>query len=182
MVKVTSLTALVLVVTGVYVLMSMFGPQVEAAQPTSTVSEISAPMQVSVIDALEASVAKHMADNPTITSRNSTRSTRTSSKNTWTSARMRVTGYCPCSKCCGKQADGITANGHYIRWGEKFIAADKKFAFGTQFRIPGYNRGRPVKVIDRGGAIKGNRLDLFFDTHSQAKSWGVKYLDVKIKR
>ncbi|MHC4720522.1 MAG: 3D domain-containing protein, partial [Planctomycetota bacterium] len=39
---------------------------------------------------------------------------------------------------------------------------------------------RPVKVLDRGGAIKGNRLDVFFHSHQQALNWGVRYIDVKV--
>ncbi|NIU84285.1 MAG: hypothetical protein GWN64_12635, partial [Candidatus Thorarchaeota archaeon] len=34
---------------------------------------------------------------------------------------MRVTAYCPCSKCCGKYADGITASGHKIQPGDAFV-------------------------------------------------------------
>ena len=30
----------------------------------------------------------------------------------WQTIRMRVTAYCPCRRCCGKNSDGITANGH----------------------------------------------------------------------
>lgn len=36
-------------------------------------------------------------------------------------------------------------------------------------------------VRDRGGAIKGNRLDLYFKTHRQAREWGVKWIDVRIE-
>ncbi|NIU84284.1 MAG: hypothetical protein GWN64_12630, partial [Candidatus Thorarchaeota archaeon] len=53
---------------------------------------------------------------------------------------------------------------------------------GTEISIPGYNNGRPVKVFDRGGAIKGNRLDVFFPTHQKALEWGVQNLAVKIRR
>lgn len=95
---------------------------------------------------------------------------------------MRVTAYCPCEKCCQGSADGITANGHRIRPGEKFVAADKRYTFGTMLAIPGYNGGRPVPVWDRGGAIKGDKLDVFFPTHKEALIWGVKYLKVEIKR
>lgn len=99
----------------------------------------------------------------------------------WQILRMRVTGYCPCSQCCGHFSDGVTANNHRIQPGDTFVAADKSFAFGTQMMIQGYNAGRPVQVMDRGGAIKDNRLDLFFHTHQQALQWGVQYLDVLVK-
>lgn len=100
----------------------------------------------------------------------------------WQTVRMRVTAYCPCSKCCGKSADGITANGHKIHSGDTLTAADKKFSFGTEMIIPGYNNGEPVKVLDRGGAIRGNRLDVLFHSHRQAQEWGVRYLDVKVRQ
>jgi 3D (Asp-Asp-Asp) domain-containing protein len=99
----------------------------------------------------------------------------------WKSIRMRVTAYCPCPKCCGEYSDGITACGHEIRPGDTFVAADGRYAFGTEMLIPGYGKGRPVKVLDRGGAIKGNRLDVFFATHQEALEWGVQYLEVKLR-
>jgi 3D (Asp-Asp-Asp) domain-containing protein len=98
----------------------------------------------------------------------------------WRIVRMKVTGYCPCSKCCGQYADGITANGHKIQPGDTFVAADKKYSFGTEMIIEGYSNGQAVKVLDRGGAIKGNKLDAFFRTHQEALEWGVRYIDVKV--
>lgn len=95
---------------------------------------------------------------------------------------MRVTAYCPCSECCGQYADGMTACGHKIRPGDAFVAADKQYSFGAEMVVPGYNNNQPVKVLDRGGAIKGDRLDVFFDSHQQALEWGVKYLDVRVRR
>ena len=98
----------------------------------------------------------------------------------WRTVPMRVTAYCPCSKCCGQYADGVTASGHKIQPGDTFLAADKRYPFGTEMIVPGYNEDQPVKVLDRGGAIKGNRLDVFFHTHQQALEWGVKHLAVKV--
>jgi len=100
----------------------------------------------------------------------------------WQTMQMRVTAYCPCEKCCGKYSDGITACGHKIRPGDAFVAADKQYSFGTEMLIPGYKNGQPVKVLDRGGAIRGDRLDVFFHSHEQALKWGVKHLDVKVRR
>lgn len=100
----------------------------------------------------------------------------------WQTVRMRVTAYCACRKCCGKFADGITACGHKIRRGDVFVAADRKYPFGTEMIVAGYNNGKPIKVLDRGGAIRGNKLDVFFNSHSTARKWGVKYIDVKVKQ
>jgi 3D (Asp-Asp-Asp) domain-containing protein len=99
----------------------------------------------------------------------------------WDVVEMRVTAYCWCKKCCGKHSDGITANGHRIRIGDTFVAADKKYPFGTEMIVPGYNNSQPVKVLDRGRVIKGDRLDIFFNSHHRAKAWGVRYLPVKIR-
>jgi 3D (Asp-Asp-Asp) domain-containing protein len=99
----------------------------------------------------------------------------------WATVEMTVTAYCPCSKCCGDWVDGHTANNHKIQDGDCFVAAPKTYAFGTEMIIPGYNNSRSVKVLDRGGAIKGNKLDVFFNTHQEALQWGVQKLDVLVK-
>jgi len=91
-----------------------------------------------------------------------------------TTKEFIVTAYCPCSKCCAPYDDDITASGHVIQPGDKLIAAPKIIPFGTLIDIPGY--GEKVPVLDRGGAIKGNRLDVLFDTHQEALIWGRKKL------
>lgn len=90
----------------------------------------------------------------------------------------RVTAYCPCEECCGRFSDGITASGHIIQAGDKFVAAPCKYPFGTIIDIPGYGK---VPVLDRGGAIKGDRLDVFFPDHETALEWGIKYLPIKLQ-
>jgi 3D (Asp-Asp-Asp) domain-containing protein len=99
----------------------------------------------------------------------------------WRTVRMRVTAYCPCPLCCGSLASGRTANSYVIRRGDRFVAAPKKYPFGTEIVVPKYNRDKPIKVLDRGGTIKSNRLDVFSPSHTQAAKWGVKYLDVKVR-
>ena len=97
----------------------------------------------------------------------------------FTTEKFRVTAYCPCSLCCGKFADNVTSCGYIIRPGDKFIAAPPEYDFNTIMFVPGY-ADKPVKVRDRGGAIKGKKLDVYFGTHQEALNWGVKYLEVKI--
>jgi 3D (Asp-Asp-Asp) domain-containing protein len=94
---------------------------------------------------------------------------------------MEVTAYCACPKCCGPNAQGITASGKLVDYnGGKFVAADTSvLPFGTRLLIPGYD-AQAVEVIDRGGAIKGNHLDVFFATHEQALQWGRQWIPVTV--
>ena len=95
---------------------------------------------------------------------------------------MEVTAYCPCKKCCGPKAQGITASGKRVNFNNGlFVAADKKvFDFHTKLKIPGYANEQPVPVLDRGGAIKGNKLDVFFPSHQQALKWGRQKIAVTV--
>ena len=108
---------------------------------------------------------------------------------------LLTTGYCKCGKCCGWERNwllrpvyssgplkgkikkvGITASGTRARKGT--IAADTRiYPFGTIMYIDGYGYGR---VEDRGGAIKGGHIDLYFHTHQQAVEWGRKRKKVKV--
>jgi len=113
---------------------------------------------------------------------------------------MEVTGYCNCGICCsweypwysvyglfaspvisegrskGKPKNvGETAMGTQATYGT--VAADSSLPFGTIVYIPGYGYGR---VEDRGGAIQGNKLDLWFPTHTLARKWGRKKIAVRI--
>jgi len=95
---------------------------------------------------------------------------------------MKVTAYSPDARSCGKFADGITASGYSV-WtnGMKLVAADTELLpFGTVVSVPGYDAGRPVPVLDRGGKIKGQRLDVLYPTHEIAREWGVQEVDVTV--
>ena len=96
--------------------------------------------------------------------------------------QMEVTAYCACTLCCGPNAQGITASGKLVSYNDgKFVAADTSvLPFGTRLVIPGYADEQAVEVIDRGGAIKGNKLDLYFDSHDEALEWGRQTLDVTV--
>ncbi len=94
---------------------------------------------------------------------------------------MLVTAYCPCVKCCGKNAAGLTASGRPTSYNYgHFVAAPAELPFGSHVVVPGYNRGRAVPVLDRGGAIKAARLDVFFPTHEAARAWGRRWVAVTI--
>lgn len=108
---------------------------------------------------------------------------------------MEVTGYCSCARCCGwelswhgfgapvfssgrlrgrRKEVGVTASGGKARAGT--VAADTSvLPFGTCVFVPGFGWGR---VEDRGGAVSGARLDLWFDDHEKARRWGRRRLPV----
>jgi len=90
------------------------------------------------------------------------------------STKFKVTAYCSCAKCCGK-TNGITASGKKAQ-ANHTIAAPANFAMGTKLKI----NGTVYTVEDRGGAIKGNRIDIYVNSHSEALQWGVKYLSVEV--
>lgn len=108
------------------------------------------------------------------TSRASTLPRVTSSGTQTGATKYKITAYCPCSKCCGKST-GRTASGTKATAG-RTVAASSKFSFGTKLNIGGH-----VYVVeDRGGAINGNKIDIFVNSHSEALRWGVRYLPVSV--
>ena len=96
--------------------------------------------------------------------------------------RMEVTAYCSCKKCCGPNAAGLTASGKDISYNDgRFVAADTNvLPFGTKLVIKGYSNNQPVEVIDRGSAIKGNKLDVFYASHEEALKWGRQVIEVTV--
>ena len=112
-----------------------------------------------------------------VTTRSSTlpRTTTTSTTTASTGGAVyKITAYCPCSKCCGKST-GRTASGTKATAG-RTVAASGKFAFGTKLNIGGHI----YTVEDRGGAINGNKIDIFVNSHAEALQWGVRYLPVSV--
>lgn len=89
---------------------------------------------------------------------------------------MRATAYTAYCEGCS----GITANGTDIRSNPnlKVIAVDPRvIPLGTRVWVEGY--GEAI-AADTGGAIKGNKIDVFIPTEGQARQWGVKNVTVKI--
>lgn len=95
---------------------------------------------------------------------------------------MEVTAYSPDERSCGKWADGITASNKSV-WtnGMRLVAADTSILpFGSLVSMPTYAGGDVVPVLDRGGAIKGHRLDVLYATHERALQFGRQRIPVTI--
>jgi len=110
---------------------------------------------------------------------------------------MEATGYCRCKTCTGwkrnwllrpvvatgsskgqRKKVGVTASGTKAKPGT--LAADtSRYPFGTIMYVPGYGYGR---VEDRGSAIQGNKIDLYFKSHKEALRWGRRQVEVSVWR
>ncbi len=93
----------------------------------------------------------------------------------------KVTSYCQCPKCCGKFSDGITASGKKVKVG---MVANNWLPFGTKVFIKGLGE---FTVEDRGNKKyfgtkeeKRKTIDVYFNSHKEAKEFGVKFLKVKV--
>lgn len=69
-----------------------------------------------------------------------------------------------------------TSSGIYPHYG--VVAVDPtRIPMGTRLYVEGYGY---ATALDKGGAIKGNRIDLFFESESEAMSWGLRRAKVYI--
>lgn len=89
----------------------------------------------------------------------------------------KLTFYCACEVCCGAYSNGYTATGTFATEG-RTIAVDKnKIPLGSKVFINGYGW---FIAEDVGGAIKGNKIDIFKATHQSCLNEGVKYANVYV--
>lgn len=90
-----------------------------------------------------------------------------------------ITAYCPCPICCGEYSNmdnPTTASGAPAVEGVT-CAAPSNFDFGTELIVDGHT----YTVQDRGGAINGNHLDIYFSNHQAALNFATGYYDVYVK-
>ncbi|RBW68677.1 3D domain-containing protein [Bacillus taeanensis] len=91
---------------------------------------------------------------------------------------VSVTATAYTAYCTG--CSGVTATGVDLRSNpnQKVIAVDPNvIPLGSEVYVEGY--GHAI-AADTGGAIKGNRIDVFIPTKDQAFDWGVKEVKVQI--
>ena len=100
-----------------------------------------------------------------------------------------LTAYCSCQKCCGYWAtirpldeNGkpivYTASGEIAEAGKTIAVDPTVIPFGTEVKI-----GDTVYVAqDTGSVIVGNRIDVYFDDHTEAWNFGMQTSEVLVKR
>lgn len=87
-----------------------------------------------------------------------------------------ISHYCDCETCCNK-SDGITASGTKATAGRTIAADPDVLPMGSVVIIDGHT----YTVEDVGGAIKGNRIDIFMNSHEEAIKAGVKTAEVYLE-
>ena len=89
-----------------------------------------------------------------------------------------ITAYTSDARSCGKWADGYTSTMHRLKTGDRVVAVDPRvIPLYAWVHIEGLGWFR---ALDVGGAIKGRRIDVFYLSHSQARKWGKRWLNVKV--
>ena len=97
----------------------------------------------------------------------------------------KITHYCSCPICCGewgenrpKDANGDpiirTASGAIAEAGKTIAVDPKVIPLGSTVYID----GQAYIAQDVGGAIRGNRIDVYCDSHEEALKRGVVYKSV----
>lgn len=85
-----------------------------------------------------------------------------------------LTAYCPCSICCGKE-DSITATGSLAAEGRTIAVDPSVIPYGSTVTIYFADGAMRTYIAeDCGGAIKGNRIDVFFNDHQSAQNFGIQ--------
>lgn len=89
---------------------------------------------------------------------------------------FKLTAYCPCEFCNGQWADGITSTGNTAQAGRTIAVDPTVIPYNSNVKINGHT----YVAEDCGGAIKGNRIDIFFNSHEEAMQFGVQYAEVSL--
>lgn len=166
-----------LAVTGVLTISAVGALAMEDATPMDAV-----PPQATTQPLLSCAVEEYLQDIPLVVQRVKTPEPV---ENLIALGEFKITHYCACTKCCGKSEDdpayGITATGTVATEGRTIAVDPRVIPYGTEIVVR-YADGTEVRLIaeDCGGAIKGNRLDIYMESHEAALVEGVKTAEVYI--
>ncbi len=84
---------------------------------------------------------------------------------------INASAYTAAADECGKN-DGVTASGLKVAQ-KRTLACPASFPFGAKINIEGMGEFR---CEDRGGAIKGNKIDIYMETKKEAFAFGRRNL------
>lgn len=99
----------------------------------------------------------------------------------------KVTAYCSCPKCCGiwskdhPSRQGIdyeqyTTSGTVPTAGRTIAVDPDVIPLGSKVVLNGHE----YVAEDTGSGVKGNHIDVYFDSHEAALDWGVRTMEVQV--
>lgn len=97
---------------------------------------------------------------------------------TQTTVELELTAYCHCAYCTGSDDIGLTASGTVPTEGRTISADVQLYPIGTVINI----LGTDYIVEDTGSAIKGNIVDVYFDSHDEAVQFGRKTIIAVVQK
>lgn len=86
---------------------------------------------------------------------------------------FKTTAYCPCPKCSGKWG-GRTSTGTIATAGHTISVDPRVIPYGSRIMI----NGIIYTAEDCGSGVKGNHIDIFFNTHSDSRAYGTRNIEV----
>lgn len=141
--NIVTLAVFILLIAPVYILENSFATTHTPCEPTTAAEIITCVVETS-----------ELITEPTTTQK-------------YTEVVATLTAYCPCKRCCGK-TDGITASGPQATAGRTVAVDNSIIPYGTEIIIDGHS----YIAEDCGAVVKGYTIDIFFDTHEEALSFG----------
>lgn len=123
---------------------------------------------------VEGSVGDRSFSNPrTYTNGNGSSQTGSAGQNLVPLGVFKTTGYCPC-RACSEGWGRHTSTGATAAAGHTIAVDPRVIPYGSRVMI----NGVVYTAEDRGGGVKGNHIDIFFNTHSETRQHGTQNAEV----
>ena len=86
---------------------------------------------------------------------------------------FRTTGYCPCHQC-SEGWGRHTSTGALAQTNHTIAVDPRVIPYGSKVMV----NGVVYTAEDRGGGVRGNHIDIFYDTHAQTRQHGSRSQEV----
>ena len=134
------------------------------------------PLNIESVETTEMETAEIEETTVNSTTTEPTITTIATTESSWKSlGTFKLTAYCPNSDCSGEWGN-MTSTGVRAKEGRTIAVDPNVIPYGSVVSIDGH-----IYIAeDCGGSVKGNVIDIYFDTHEEAVAFGVQYAEVEL--
>lgn len=125
--------------------------------------------------ASESKIESHTSTTTTTTTISTTTTTTSAATTSLKKMTVVATAYCPCEECSGGYGRR-TSTGKIAKECRTIAVDPKVIPYGTAVIID----GNTYIAEDCGGAIKGNKIDIFFNSHEEVEKFGKQVKEIVI--